>query len=52
MINLVRDIWSVLTPRQRRWMLAAQLLSILMAFSTVAGIASVAPFSLSWAIRI
>lgn len=44
MINLVRDIWSVLTPRQRRWMLAAQLLSILMAFSTVAGIASVAPF--------
>jgi ABC-type multidrug transport system fused ATPase/permease subunit len=44
MINLVRDIWSVLTPRQRRWVLAAQLLSILMAFSTVAGIASIAPF--------
>ncbi len=44
MTTLVRDIWSVLTPRQRRWVLAAQLLSILMAFSTVAGIASIAPF--------
>jgi ABC-type multidrug transport system fused ATPase/permease subunit len=44
MNRLVRDIWSVLTPRQRRWMLAAQLLSILMAFSTVGGIAAIAPF--------
>ncbi|MDB6157404.1 MAG: hypothetical protein JWO04_1110 [Gammaproteobacteria bacterium] len=44
MTNLVHDIWSVLTPRQRRWVLAAQLLSILMAFSTLAGIASIAPF--------
>src|SRR5260370_3266657 len=42
--NLVDDIWSVVTPRQRRWVLAAQLLSLLMAFSTVAGIASIAPF--------
>jgi ATP-binding cassette, subfamily B, bacterial PglK len=44
MIDLARDIWSVLTPRQRRWMLAAQLLSIVMAFSTVSGIAAIAPF--------
>ena len=44
MINLVRDLWSVLTPGQRRWVLAAQLLSILMAFSTVSGIAAIAPF--------
>jgi ABC-type bacteriocin/lantibiotic exporter with double-glycine peptidase domain len=43
-INMVRDIWSVLTPGQRRWVLAAQLLSILMAFSTVSGIAAIAPF--------
>jgi len=43
-INLVRDLWSVLTPGQRRWVLAAQLLSILMAFSTVSGIAAIAPF--------
>jgi ATP-binding cassette, subfamily B, bacterial PglK len=43
-INLVSDIWSVLTPGQRRWVLAAQLLSILMAFSTVSGIAAIAPF--------
>jgi len=40
----VADIWSVLTARQRRWALGAQLLSIVMALSTVAGIASIAPF--------
>jgi ATP-binding cassette, subfamily B, bacterial PglK len=43
-LNLLADIWSVLTARQRRWVLGAQLLSLLMAFSTVAGIASIAPF--------
>jgi ABC-type bacteriocin/lantibiotic exporter with double-glycine peptidase domain len=43
-MNPVSDIWSVLTPGQRRWVLAAQLLSILMAFSTVSGIAAIAPF--------
>jgi ATP-binding cassette, subfamily B, bacterial PglK len=43
-VNLVLDIWSVLTPRQRRWVVGAQVLSIVMAFSTVAGIASIAPF--------
>ncbi len=43
-MKLALDIWSVLTPAQRRWVLAAQLLSIVMAFSTVAGIASIAPF--------
>ncbi len=41
---LVYDIWSVLTVRQRRWVLGAQVLSIAMAFSTVIGIASIAPF--------
>jgi ABC-type multidrug transport system fused ATPase/permease subunit len=43
-MNLLLDIWSVLTPRQRRWVIFAQVLSILMAFSTVVGIASIAPF--------
>ena len=43
-MNLVFDIWSVLTYRQRRWVLGAQILSIAMAFSTVAGIASISPF--------
>ena len=43
-MNLVFDIWNVLTARQRRWVLGAQAISIVMAFSTVAGIASIAPF--------
>ena len=43
-MSLLGDIWSVLTARQRRWVVAAQFLSLLMAFSTVAGIASIAPF--------
>jgi len=43
-MNLLSDIWSVLTPLQRRWMLAAQLLSFAMAISTVTGIAAIAPF--------
>ena len=43
-MSLPAEIWSVLTPRQRRWVIWAQLLSIVMAFSTVAGIASIAPF--------
>jgi len=43
-VRLLADIWSVLSPQQRRWVVAAQLLSICMAFSTVIGIASIAPF--------
>lgn len=43
-MSLLFDIWSVLTPRQRRRVVWAQILSIVMAFSTVAGIASIAPF--------
>ena len=34
-MSLVFDIWSVLTDRQRRWVVAAQVLSILMAFSVL-----------------
>lgn len=43
-MSLVREIWSVLTADQRRRVLAAQAISLFMAFSTVAGIASIAPF--------
>jgi ATP-binding cassette, subfamily B, bacterial PglK len=43
-VSLRRDIWSILTRAQRRHMLAVQLLSMLMAFSTVTGIAAIAPF--------
>jgi ABC-type multidrug transport system fused ATPase/permease subunit len=43
-VSLVREIWSVLSPQQRRWVLWTQCLSLLMAFSTVIGIASIAPF--------
>ncbi len=43
-MSLLSDIWRVLTPRQRYSVLGAQVLSIVMAFSTVAGIAAIAPF--------
>ena len=43
-MNLLFEIWSVLTPQQRRQVLWAQGLSILMACSTITGIASIAPF--------
>lgn len=43
-MSLLSDIWSVLTPSQRRGVAWAQLLSIVMALSTIIGIASIAPF--------
>jgi len=43
-MSLALDIWSVLTAQQRRWVLWTQCLSLLMAFSTVTGVASIAPF--------
>jgi ATP-binding cassette, subfamily B, bacterial PglK len=43
-MNPLSGIWSVLSPRQKRSVAGAQLLSIGMAFSTVIGIASIAPF--------
>jgi HlyD family secretion protein len=43
-MSLVSDIWSILTLSQRRQVLAAQLVSVVMAFSTVTGIAAIAPF--------
>lgn len=43
-MKLLLEVWAVLSPRQRRLVAGAQLLSIVMAFSTVAGIASITPF--------
>src|SRR5579872_2920544 len=43
-VSLLTDIWSVLTPSQRRWVVWTQTLSLLMAFSTMIGIASIGPF--------
>ncbi len=43
-MSLVTDIWSILGPAQKRRVLAAQGISLLMAFSTVTGIAAIAPF--------
>src|ERR1700736_4597785 len=38
------EIWGILTPRQRRSILTMQAVSIVMAFSTITGIAAIAPF--------
>jgi HlyD family secretion protein len=43
-MSLVSDLWSILTRPQRRRVLAAQIISVAMAFSTVTGIAAIAPF--------
>jgi ABC-type bacteriocin/lantibiotic exporter with double-glycine peptidase domain len=40
----IRELWSILTAQQRRSVLAAQCISIAMGFSTVVGIAAIAPF--------
>jgi ATP-binding cassette, subfamily B, bacterial PglK len=38
------ELWRVLTPLQRRRVIGAQVISVAMAFSTVTGIAAIAPF--------
>src|ERR1700689_789131 len=43
-MSLVSDTWSILTRSQRRQVLAAQGVSLFLAFSTVSGIAAIAPF--------
>ena len=43
-MTLVSELWAILTPRQRRYVLVMQLFSLLMAFSTVTGIVAIAPF--------
>jgi ABC-type multidrug transport system fused ATPase/permease subunit len=43
-MSLASGVWSILTPSQRRQVLAAQVIALAMAFSTVTGIAAIAPF--------
>jgi ABC-type bacteriocin/lantibiotic exporter with double-glycine peptidase domain len=43
-MSLFAELWSILTPKQRRGILTMQIVSIVMAFSTVTGIAAIAPF--------
>jgi ATP-binding cassette, subfamily B, bacterial PglK len=43
-MSFLSDIWSVLNPRQRRQVIAAQFMSFAMAISTVTGIAAIVPF--------
>jgi ATP-binding cassette, subfamily B, bacterial PglK len=43
-MSLAAELWSVLTPPQRRRVVAAQVISVAMAFFTVTGIAAIAPF--------
>src|SRR5258706_14939466 len=43
-MSLVSELWDMLTRPQRRCVLAAQVISAAMAFSTVTGIAAIAPF--------
>src|ERR1700730_6611473 len=41
---ILADLWGILTPKQRRDILTMQIVSIVMAFSTITGIAAIAPF--------
>lgn len=43
-MKLIACLWHILTSAQRRRVLAAQIVSVAMAFSTVTGIAAIAPF--------
>jgi ATP-binding cassette, subfamily B, bacterial PglK len=43
-MTLFADLWGILTPKQRRGILTMQIVSTAMAFSTVSGIAAIAPF--------
>jgi ATP-binding cassette, subfamily B, bacterial PglK len=43
-MSILRALWKLLDSRQRRHLLALQLLSVVMALSTVGGVAAVLPF--------
>src|ERR1700674_3816470 len=43
-MTLIADFWGILTPQQRRGILTMPIVSMAMAFSTVSGIAAIAPF--------
>jgi HlyD family secretion protein len=43
-MKLLADLWAIMTPHQRVRLLGAQLVSLLMATSTIIGIAAIGPF--------
>lgn len=43
-MKVVSELWAALTPRERRAVLAAQALALVMAFSTLVSVAAIAPF--------
>ena len=43
-MSFIRELWEVLTPAQRRDVGVMQVVSLLMAVSTAAGVAAIAPF--------
>jgi HlyD family secretion protein len=43
-MSILRELWDILTPAQRRHVLAMQMVSLLMALSTATGVAAIAPF--------
>jgi ABC-type bacteriocin/lantibiotic exporter with double-glycine peptidase domain len=43
-MSMARQLWAILTPSQRRWVLVAQFASLIMALSTITGIAAISPF--------
>lgn len=43
-MTLPGQLWAILTPSQRRWVLAGQAVSLFMALFTVAGVAAISPF--------
>jgi ABC-type bacteriocin/lantibiotic exporter with double-glycine peptidase domain len=43
-VTLFAEFWGILTPKHRRGILTMQFVSMAMAFSTVSGIAAIAPF--------
>src|SRR6202022_1952490 len=43
-MQLARQLWSILTASQRRWVLIAQVASLIIALSTITGIAAISPF--------
>jgi ABC-type bacteriocin/lantibiotic exporter with double-glycine peptidase domain len=43
-MTLFTEFWAILTAKQRRGILTMQIVSMAMAFSTVSGIAAIAPF--------
>ncbi|MDX5379702.1 MAG: ABC transporter ATP-binding protein, partial [Halomonas sp.] len=44
MFDLLKELYSLLTPRQRKRFLRLQVLVVIMAFAEIASVAAIAPF--------